>query len=173
MKFGRIHITGASGSGTTTLGRALASRLGYTFLDADDYYWESTSPPFQTKRKKEDRLRMAIDATSRSPRFILTGSICGWGRSVEDCFDLIVYLYIPSMLRLARLREREIVRYGKIDQEFIDWAARYDDGDLNVRSRLLHETWLQGRCCDVLRLEGDMSVEDRIEAILKRAETHA
>ena len=87
---------------------------------------------------------------------------------MEDCFDLIVYLYIPSPVRLARLRERENSRYGNVDQEFIDWAARYDEGDLKVRSRLLHETWLQERCCDVLRLEGDMSVEDRMEAILRK-----
>src|SRR3989442_9843753 len=153
MNFRRIHITGASGAGTTTLGQALASRLGYAFLDADDYFWESTNPPFQTKRTKEDRLRMLADAISRSPSFVLSGSICGWGHAVEDCFDLIVYVHIPSRLRLARLREREIVRNGKINQEFIDWAARYDEGGLGVRSRLLHETLLRERCCDVLRLE--------------------
>src|SRR6266404_5986241 len=113
MNFRRIHITGASGTGTTTLGQALTSRLGYAFLDADDYFWEATSPPFQTKRAKEDRLRMVTDAITRSSSFILSGSICGWGQTVEDYFDLIVYLYIPSPLRLARLREREISRYGK------------------------------------------------------------
>jgi len=168
MNFRRIHITGAAGAGTTTLGQALASRVGYAFLDADDYYWEFTNPPFQTKRPKEERLRLVVEATSRTPSFILSGSIVGWGRSVEDCFDLIVYLYIPSPVRLARLRERENSRYGNVDQGFIDWAARYDEGDLKVRSRLLHETWLQERCCDVLRLEGDMSVEDRMEAILRK-----
>lgn len=41
-----IHITGASGSGTTTLGRALAQALGWRYLDADRYYWLPTSPPF-------------------------------------------------------------------------------------------------------------------------------
>jgi len=169
----RIHITGASGSGTTTLGCALASRLGYTFLDADDYFWETTKPPFQTKRTKEDRLRMVADAIAHSPSFVLSGSICGWGQALEDCFDLIVYLYVPAPVRLARLREREMSRYGKINQEFIDWAARYDEGDLNVRSRRLHETWLQQRRCDVLRLEGDISVADRIEAIMRRATASA
>ena len=168
MNFRRIHITGASGTGTTTLGRALASHLGYAFLDADDYFWKSTNPPFQTKRTREDRLRMVADARSRSPHCILSGSIVGWGRSVEDCFDLIVYLYIPSTVRLARLREREMSRYGRINQGFMDWAARYDDGDLKVRSRLLHETWLQERGCDVLRLEGDLSVADRIETVLRK-----
>jgi adenylate kinase family enzyme len=33
----RIHILGAYGSGTTTLGRALAARLQYLYFDMDDY----------------------------------------------------------------------------------------------------------------------------------------
>jgi adenylate kinase family enzyme len=34
----RIHLIGASGSGTTTLGRALAQRLGYPHFDTDHYF---------------------------------------------------------------------------------------------------------------------------------------
>jgi adenylate kinase family enzyme len=46
----RVLITGASGSGTTTLGRALAARLGFAFLDADDYYWLPSDLPFPTQQ---------------------------------------------------------------------------------------------------------------------------
>lgn len=35
----RIHILGASGVGTSTLGKALADKLNYCHLDTDDYYW--------------------------------------------------------------------------------------------------------------------------------------
>lgn len=31
-----IHIYGASGSGTSTLGRFISDQLGYTFMDTDD-----------------------------------------------------------------------------------------------------------------------------------------
>jgi adenylate kinase family enzyme len=41
----RIHIFGASGSGTSTFGRALAAELSIRFFDADDYYWLDTDPP--------------------------------------------------------------------------------------------------------------------------------
>jgi adenylate kinase family enzyme len=34
----RVHILGASGSGTTTLGMALSARFGYAQLDTDDFY---------------------------------------------------------------------------------------------------------------------------------------
>ena len=41
-----LHITGASGSGTTTLGRALASAWAVPHADTDDYFWVPTTPPY-------------------------------------------------------------------------------------------------------------------------------
>ena len=35
----KIHILGASGSGTTTLAQALSTVLHNTHLDTDDYFW--------------------------------------------------------------------------------------------------------------------------------------
>jgi adenylate kinase family enzyme len=51
-----IHIYGASGSGTSTLGRYLAKRLDFAFLDADDYFWLPTDPKFTKKRPIEQRV---------------------------------------------------------------------------------------------------------------------
>lgn len=36
------HIYGASGSGTSALGRKISRELGYRFMDTDDYYWLPT-----------------------------------------------------------------------------------------------------------------------------------
>lgn len=54
----RIHILGASGSGTTTLGNTLASQLGISHLDSDDFFWESTIIKFSKKRPVQQRLEM-------------------------------------------------------------------------------------------------------------------
>ena len=58
MKSRRIHLMGASGSGVTTLGRALAGRLALPHHDSDDYFWLPTAPPYQTTRPAADRLRL-------------------------------------------------------------------------------------------------------------------
>jgi len=50
----------------------------------------------------------------------------------------------------------------------MDWAAAYEDGGPDVRSRVLHESWLRTLTCPILRLEGDLSVEER----LRRLEAH-
>ena len=62
-----IHIYGASGSGTSTLGRYLAEQFQYAFLDSDDYFWLPTDPKFTTKRPIEQRVPCLL-YTSPSPR---------------------------------------------------------------------------------------------------------
>ncbi len=38
----KIHVFGASGSGVSTLGKALAVELHLPFFDADDFYWKKS-----------------------------------------------------------------------------------------------------------------------------------
>ena len=53
-----IHIFGASGSGTTTLGKKICKELGYKLMDTDDYFWMPTEPKFALKRPREERIEM-------------------------------------------------------------------------------------------------------------------
>ena len=39
-----ILICGLNGSGKSTLGKALASRIGYEFIDNEDQYYQTVSP---------------------------------------------------------------------------------------------------------------------------------
>ena len=53
-----IHIFGASGSGTTTLGKRICEELNFKLLDVDDYFWIPANPPFTQKRPTEERLKL-------------------------------------------------------------------------------------------------------------------
>lgn len=52
-------------------------------------------------------------------------------------------------------------------KEFIEWASQYDDGDLNIRSRKLHEKWLNELPCKVLILEEVFELEDKLNKVLE------
>jgi adenylate kinase family enzyme len=173
----KIHIFGASGSGTTTLGEALSSKLGIQHFDTDNYFWRHTTPPFQLKTEVEERVALLSRDLHSYDKWILTGSLCGWGDVFIPEFDLAIFIYTPKELRMSRIVERERKRFGdKIDKdgsmhashiEFIDWASRYDDGDLNIRSKALHEAWIKKLRSRVLRLEGDMTIDQRVDAVIK------
>ncbi len=171
----RIHILGASGSGTTTLAEALSDNLGYRHFDTDGYFWERTNPPFQHVRDIGERQSMLKLDLERHSDWVLSGSLCGWGDLLIPHFDLVIFLWIPPEVRLQRLHVREEERYGnrispegdlyKTHKEFIEWASSYDDGDMNMRSLLRHNDWLRDLECPVLRLEGTLELDEKIERI--------
>ncbi len=163
----RIHITGASGSGTSTLGAALAEALGGTHLDADNYYWLPTTPPFVHKRDAAERLALALADLRAHATPIVAGSIVGWGSELEDAFDLIVFLYLDAGLRVERLRARELEKLGYADPGFLEWAAQYDAGPPAGRSLEKHRAWLATRACRVLELHGDRTVAERVAEVLR------
>lgn len=172
----RIHIFGASGSGTTSLAAAIADKHGHRRLDTDDFFWAPTNPPYREKRPRDQRLVLLRQALLGAGPWVLSGSLCEWGDSLIPEFDLVVLLGVPTPVRLARLRAREAARYGdqaiavggalhKAHVEFLEWAGRYDTGGLEMRSRALHETWLAALPGAVLRLEGDQSVGEQLAQI--------
>ena len=165
----RINIVGAPGSGTSTLGRALATRIGFGFADADDFYWKPTTPPFQEKFDPDLRLKMILSHLKGLDGTVVSGSVCGWGSDLEDSFDLVVFLAVPTALRLQRIEAREKSLFGSANPEFLAWAAQYDEGRLPGRSRLRHEAWLAARQCQVLRFEGDAGIDQRIDQIIEFA----
>src|SRR6185369_13153179 len=149
----RILIMGASGSGTTTLGSALAARLGFAFFDADDYYWLPSNPPFQHKREAALRLSMLLRDLENAGNAVLSGSVVNWGQEIEDSFSSIVFLTLPASIRVERLRNREVGLYGREDPEFLEWAAQYDEGRMTGRSLAIHEQWLSKRNCKIIRMD--------------------
>jgi adenylate kinase family enzyme len=158
----RVLIFGAAGSGTSTLGRALAKRHALAVFDADDFFWETTDPPFQLIRGRPDRQRLLAEALRSESHWVLTGSICGWGDAVIPLFDLAVFVVTPTTVRLERLREREQGRFGERlsatgdmhqqHQAFLAWAAQYDQGSIDMRSRRLHEEWVKQLACPLFGL---------------------
>jgi hypothetical protein len=173
----RIHIFGASGSGTTTLAKTLADILDVPHYDTDNYFWIQTNPPFQLIRERAERQELLRQVLTKSDSWVLSGSLCGWGDFAIPMFDLVVFLWIPSTIRMQRLEKREVTRYGSGIEDpndpryqgyhdFLDWAAAYDAGGLDIRSKSNHEEWIAALPYPVLRIEGDRTIKENMKAIL-------
>ena len=172
-----IHIFGASGSGTTTLGRAVAEKTGYAFLDSDDYIWAPTDPPFTSLRTHAERLPLLQRDLEQIENAVLSGSLVGWGDPLMGRFTLAVRLTVPADVRMARLEQREYARYGDrirpggdmydLSQAFLKWAAAYDEGPVTMRSKAMHDLWQQKLTCPLLTLDGTRPVEELVSEVLK------
>ena len=91
-----IHILGAAGSGTSTLGKEIENKLNYIQLDVDDYFWLPTDPPFIEKREREERIKLLMNDILNTKKCVVTGSLCRWGDIFIPFFDLIIEIETPS-----------------------------------------------------------------------------
>ena len=169
----RVHVTGASGAGVSTLGRALAEHFAVPQHDTDDFYWLPSDPPFRAKRPVGERLSLLRRALDATPGWVSSGSLDGWGDPLIPRFQAVVFLRTPTELRLARLRTREAATFGPaaivpggahhVEHEaFLEWAADYDTGLQSGRNLPRHLAWLASLPCPVLRLDGTRPVADML-----------
>ena len=175
-----VHIFGASGSGTTTLGRMLAAENGWKHLDADDYYWLPTDPPFREKRPVQERVALMRHDMDEAKNVVISGSLVGWGDGLIPCFTLCVRTVVEPSARLERLYQRELARFGErilpggdmyeANQEFLRWARGYEDGPLTTRSRARHDQWQQMLRCPCIMVDTTGSLEEALAIIRKAIE---
>lgn len=176
----KIHILGAPGSGVSTLGKALAGRLQIPAFDTDDYHWFTDDAlPYRRRRNPEHRRQLLSADLNGSADWLLSGALCGWGDVFAPMFETVIYLWLPADIRLQRIREREIRRYGAerilpggdlnaVFEKFLQWAAAYDEPTGNIRSREKELEWLSNLRCPVWRLEEIMSPEAMTDWVIGR-----
>ncbi|MCX6937684.1 MAG: gluconokinase, GntK/IdnK-type [Verrucomicrobia bacterium] len=120
-----IVVMGVAGAGKTTLGRALAARLGWAFLDADAFHPEANLAKLRAGSPLDDADRAPWLAALRAR---IEAQLAGAGRLVLACSALkqayrdtlwvdrsrmrLVFLDGPAELVAARLAAREVSEPG-------------------------------------------------------------
>jgi adenylate kinase family enzyme len=175
-KYLRLHIFGASGSGVSTLGNALKNLWGIPYFDTDDYFWIPTEPPFVQRREETERNNLLKQNVEQHVSWIVGGSMIHWNICLDA--NLIIFLWLPPKIRLERLQSREFERYGLslyIDknrrqkfEHFLRWAEDYDN-NTGIANRTLkaHEEWLNTITQPVLKIIGDVTIEEKILRIME------
>jgi len=180
----RVWVFGAPGAGVTTLGRALAERMGVLFFDTDDYYWFTDDPlPYRRKRNAQHRLQLLARDLADQDAYVVGGALLGWGEPLVQRFDAVVYRWLPAATRITRIRQRETERYGaarllpggdlsRVFEKFLLWAETYDTAPADrLRSRAAEEQWLLAHCrVPIIRLTDDLPVALLVEQLLQLLE---
>lgn len=171
---------GASCAGSTTLGNALSVKLEIPYFDTDDFFWERSEVPYTVRRDAPTRSGMLQEAIAQTEDYIVGGSLISWGEEWLSMFDLVVFLHVPKEIRMQRLVNRELERYGdiiytdpernRLFREFYDWASNYDDRDFTGRNIRVHEEWLRKVSCRIVEIRGDTTVEERVLKLLQLKE---
>jgi len=102
----RVNVIGGSGSGKTTVGRALATRLGVPFVELDELHW--THPNWELPELDEFRGR--VETATLGERWVVDGSYGKARDLVWSRADTVVWLDLPFGLMLWRIVRRTVGR---------------------------------------------------------------
>jgi len=182
-----IIIFGASGAGSTTLGKGVATRLEFQYLDIDDYLWcWKTKIPYTIVRSREERTADLMCAIQKHPKFVIAGTIFSDKELFEQFFHLAIFISTPAEVCAERVYARELSRWGervkpggdmykatRFHGDFADYVAnaqKYETVDGSTFGRKLHEQWISELACPVLCLDGMKSPYENIDRVVHEYE---
>lgn len=170
-----IIIFGSSGSGKTTLGKMVAEKLGFPYLDLDDYVWRrDVDKPFTVMYTREEKINRLMSDVSQCEFFVMAGSMDSFNTPFVPLFDLAVHITASVEVRLARINKREYERFGnrileggnlyENHQRFLNVSAQYDsDGSPSLKT---HEKWANSLPCKVICINGEDCLANNIQLII-------
>jgi len=165
-----ILICGLNGAGKSTLGKALASRMGYEFIDNEDLFFPKVDSAYEysNPRSKEEAIQLLEKRINNNSRFVFAAVRGDYGDKLISALDHIILVDVPKDVRGQRVRARSFQKFGsKISPggELYDkeqkWFAIVDN-----RPDDYVLTWLETINCPVTRIDGTVSVEDNIEYLM-------
>ncbi len=171
-----ILIFGPAGAGKTTVGRMVAERLNYPFLDRDNFIFKKdVEIPYSVRLSMEEQEAWLLKAMRKRSHFVLAGYMDYCSKEVSDSFDLAVHLDAPAKVRTERVHRREYAIYGdrvlkggdlyEMHNRFLKVAASYDDDTQPHRKK--HLEWAETLNCPVLYLSGEDPVDQNVRKIVQ------
>ena len=164
MKCG-ICVCGLNGSGKTTFASALAKKLNFIHMDIEQYYFTSTQNPYALSRTREKVERLLLEDIKKNPGFVFSAVNGNMTPEINDNYTLVVYLEVPLDIRMKRIRQRAIDKFGdrvlpggdmyEQEEKFFAFAEK--------RTPEKIEDWLKTLSHKVIRLDGTKPIQENIE----------
>ena len=155
-----ILICGLNGTGKSTLGRLLAERMDYEFIDNEDLFFPKADPSytFSNPRSKEEVIRLLEEKISGNSRFIFAAVKGDYGDRLIASLDYIVLIEVPKQIRSNRVRDRS---YQKFGHRILPGGDLYEKESkcfslTDNRPDTYVTDWLDTLDCPVIRIDGTL-----------------
>ena len=162
-----ILICGLNGTGKSTLGRILADRLGYEFIDNEDLFFPKADPSyaFSGPRSKEEVIRLLEERIGENSRFIFAAVKGNYGDKLISALDHIILIEVPKQIRSQRVRDRSYQKFGDrilpggdLYVKENNWFSLTDS-----RSETYVTDWLETVDRPVIRIDGTQPIEENVD----------
>ena len=152
-----IQICGLNGCGKSTLGRALAERIGFYFIDNENLYFSNlnTDEQYMNPKSRQDVEQLLVAEISKHPNFVFSAVKGDYGNEIIPMYDYVVLIEVPKSVRTYRVRNRSFQRFGN---------RMLIGGDLYNQEEAFFK-WLKTVKCPIIRVDGTKPIEDNVEYI--------
>lgn len=164
-----ILVCGLNGTGKSTLGKALARKLHYHFIDNEDLYFPKTDTNYiyASPRTREEVEKMLWSEIREHENFVFTSVKGDYGETIYPFFQYAILLEVPRDIRLQRVINRSFQKFGermKMGGDLHEQEEKFFDF---VKSRPENsvEEWAQSLKCPIIRIDGTKPVEENIDYI--------
>ena len=165
-----ILICGLNGVGKSTVGRVLADRIGYRFIDIEDLYFSKDDPDYKYNdpRSKKEVTELLNKMIAENSRFIFAAVRGDYGDMFLGSLDCAVVIDVPKRIRLKRVYDRSYEKFGERLLPGGDLYEREKSFFAAVESRPDDYVtgWLENAVnCPVFHIDGTLPIEENVEKL--------
>ena len=167
-----INICGLNGCGKSTIGRILADKIGFHFIDNETLFFDPAddNDPYSKPRTRSEAENLLLKEVNEHGDFVLSAVKGDYGKEITDIYKLVVVLEVPKNVRTQRIRNRS---FGKFGNRMLPGGDLYESEEsffkmAESRNEEYVESWICTLNCPVIRIDGTKSIDEIVSLISER-----
>ncbi len=167
-----IQICGLNGCGKSTLGKALAEKIDFHFIDVENLYFSRTNEtePYTNPKSRKDVESLLIDEVSKHPDFVFSAVKGDYGKDIIPLYDYVIVIEVPKEIRSKRVRHRSFEKFGN---KMLPGGDLYNQEKtflqmVDSRQDDFVSDWLQKVSCPIIKVDGTKPIEDNVQYIIEK-----
>lgn len=165
-----ILLCGLNGVGKSSIGRILAKRMSYQFIDNEDLYFPKNDKlyMFSNPRSKEEVIHILEEKISKEDKFIFAAVKGNYGEKFLAQIDYVILVEVPKKIRMDRVKMRSAQKFGDRILADGDLAEKENAWFSLVNSRPENYVteWLEMVKCPIIRIDGTLPIEENVDYLL-------
>jgi adenylate kinase family enzyme len=166
-----IIICGLNGVGKSTLGKALAEKLDFYFIDNEDLFFPKDNPDylFASPRTRIEVEKLLFDEVKAHENFVLSAVKGNYGEDIIPLYQYAVLVEVPKKIRIQRVKDRSFQKFGErmlSGGDLFEKERKFFD-IVEARPENYAEEWVQSLDCPVIRVDGTRTVEQNVDSIIE------